>query len=228
MIGTILGSILGFAVGMVQSVQLQPTDSVFKRGLVFIGREVCRFYVWIFRGTPMMVQAMMIYYGPAQLFDIHLPAVTAGLLVLSLNTGAYMAETVRGGILSVDPGQMEGAATLGMTHYRTMMTVTLPQAFRNILPQIGNNLVSCIKDSSVLSVITVNELFYASRAAAGTYFKFFEVFFVTCLIYLVLTSLFTWLMGLVEKWVDGRDSYELVSQEAIDQALAGNWSSIRV
>lgn len=225
-VGTVLGTLIGLGIGIVLTVPDDLNGSFLKRGLLRLTKEIMHFYVWFFRGTPMMVQAMLIFYAPAQLWGIRMDPIAAGLIVLSINTGAYMAETVRGGILSVGNGQMEGAKALGLSHLRTMLLITLPQAFRNIMPQIGNNLVSSIKDSSVLSVITVNELFYASRAAAGVYFKFFEIFFITCLIYLVLTSLASHLIGWVEKRMDGPKSYELVEEAAIDHAIAGDLSAI--
>ena len=110
-------------------------------------------YVEFFRGTPMMVQAMFIYYGSAYLFNINMSMWFAAFFVVSINTGAYMAETVRGGILSIDEGQTEAAKAIGMTHVQTMMSVILPQALRNIMPQIGNNLIINIKDTCVLSII---------------------------------------------------------------------------
>ena len=127
-------------------------------------------YVEFFRGTPMMVQAMFIYYGSAYLFNINMSMWFAAFFVVSINTGAYMAETVRGGILSVDEGQTEAAKAIGMTHVQTMMNVILPQALRNIMPQIGNNLIINIKDTCVLSIIGIVELFYTTKGVAGAYY----------------------------------------------------------
>ena len=115
----------------------------------------------------MIVQAMVVYYGAMSLFDIDMSAMFAGFLVVSINTGAYMAETVRGGIESIDEGQREAAVAIGMDHFQTMRYVVLPQALRNIMPQIGNNLIINIKDTSVLNVISVTELYFASKSAAG-------------------------------------------------------------
>ena len=108
----------------------------------------------------MIVQAVFIYYGAAQIFNIQMGMWQSAFLIVSINTGAYMAESVRGGIISVDPGQTEGAKAIGMTHVQTMTNVILPQAFRNILPQIGNNLIINIKDTSVLSIISIVDLFF--------------------------------------------------------------------
>ena len=116
-------------------------------------RLILNVYVEFFRGTPMMAQAMFIYYGLMPLLGINSTITQAAYFILSINTGAYMAETVRGGILSIDPGQTEGAKSIGMTHVQTMIYVILPQALRNLMPQIGNNLIINIKDTSVLSIV---------------------------------------------------------------------------
>ena len=135
----------------------------------------------------MIVQAVFIYYGAAQIFNIQMGMWQSAFLIVSINTGAYMAESVRGGIISVDPGQTEGAKAIGMTHVQTMTNVILPQAFRNILPQIGNNLIINIKDSSVLSVIGVFDLMYATTTVAGVYYRQMEVYCVALVVYLILT-----------------------------------------
>ena len=149
--------------------------------------KVLNAYVELFRGTPMIVQAMVVYYGAMSMFNIDMSPMFAGFLVVSINTGAYMAETVRGGIESIDPGQREAAVAIGMDHFQTMRCVILPQALRNIMPQIGNNLIINIKDTSVLNVISVTELYFASKSAAGVYYRYFEIFFITCVIYFIMT-----------------------------------------
>ena len=140
----------------------------------------------------MMAQAMFIYYGLLPMLGINMSMWGAAYFILSINTGAYMAETVRGGILSIDPGQTEGAKAIGMTHVQTMLYVILPQALRNIMPQIGNNLIINIKDSCVLSVIGVTELLYKTKAAAGALYMNFEAY--TCLLYTSLAILFSVVM----------------------------------
>jgi putative lysine transport system permease protein len=152
----------------------------------------------------MIVQAMVLYYGSSQLLGWDLSAILAGILIVSINTGAYMAEIIRGGIDSIDRGQTEAAQAIGMNHVKTMVYVILPQAIRNILPATGNELVVNIKDTSVLNVISVTELFFMSKSAAGTYMRYFEVFFVTSVIYLILTFTVTRLLRLLEKKLDGQ------------------------
>lgn len=136
----------------------------------------------------MMAQAMFIYYGLLPMLGINMSMWGAAYFILSINTGAYMAETVRGGILSIDPGQTEGAKAIGMTHVQTMLYVILPQALRNIMPQIGNNLIINIKDSCVLSVIGVTELLYKTKAAAGALYMNFEAYTITMIVYFIMTS----------------------------------------
>lgn len=214
-ISTAVGCLIGFGVGIVQTT---PTDK--EHPVKYFLMKVVRFlldaYVEIFRGTPMMVQAMFIYYGLAQLFNIHLGTMEAALFIVSINTGAYMAETVRGGILSIDPGQTEGAKAIGMTHVQTMNAVILPQALRNIMPQIGNNLIINIKDTCVLSVIGTVELFFATKSVAGAMYTYFEAFAITMVIYFVLTFSCSRLLRLWESKMDGPDSYELYDLATTD------------
>lgn len=214
-ISTAVGCLIGFGVGIVQTTPADKAHPV-KYILMKLVRFLLDAYVEIFRGTPMMVQAMFIYYGLAQLFNIHLGTMEAALFIVSINTGAYMAETVRGGILSIDPGQTEGAKAIGMTHVQTMNAVILPQALRNIMPQIGNNLIINIKDTCVLSVIGTVELFFATKSVAGAMYTYFEAFTITMVIYFVLTFSCSRLLRLWESKMDGPDSYELYDLATTD------------
>lgn len=214
-ISTAVGCLIGFGVGIVQTTPADKAHPV-KYILMKLVRFLLDAYVEIFRGTPMMVQAMFIYYGLAQLFNIHLGTMEAALFIVSINTGAYMAETVRGGILSIDPGQTEGAKAIGMTHVQTMNAVILPQALRNIMPQIGNNLIINIKDTCVLSVIGTVELFFATKSVAGAMYTYFEAFTITMAIYFVLTFSCSRLLRLCESKMDGPDSYELYDLATTD------------
>ncbi len=216
-VGTAAGCLIGFLVGLVQTIPSTPQDGPVKRVALRAGKFLLGIYVGFFRGTPMIAQAMVFYYGIVQLTGFKISALLAGLIVVSINTGAYMAETVRGGIQSIDPGQVEGAKAIGMTHGRTMLRIILPQAFRNIIPQIGNNLVGNIKDTSVLSVISVNELFFIGRSASGAYFRYFETFFIICVIYLILTYSATWLLNFLEKKMAGPASYKLATEYLDDK-----------
>ena len=166
----------------------------------------------------MIVQAMGIYYGAMQYMGLRMSPLFAAIFVTSINTGAYMAEIIRGGIISVDRGQKEAATAVGMTHWQAMTGVVLPQAVRNIMPSIGNEFVVNIKDSSVLNVISVGELYFMSKSAAGTYARYFEVFFITACIYFVLTFTVTRLLRLIEKKMDGSGHYTICGSQTDSQS----------
>lgn len=210
--GTVFGFIIGMLVATVKTVECRRTDPVLKRIVVKFFHILMDVYIEVFRGTPMIVQAMVIYYGLFQ--NVSIGKMASAVFIVSINTGAYMAEIIRGGIISVDPGQTEGALSIGMTHVQSMVFVVLPQAIRNIMPSIGNEFVVNIKDSSVLSVISVFELFFAGKSAAGTYLKYFEVFFIIAAIYFVLTFTVTRLLRLIEKKMDGPDSYVIMGSQS--------------
>ncbi len=207
-VGTIIGCLIGFIVGIIQTIPTSPNDSGLKKVGLKVVNAILSVYVEVFRGTPMMVQAMVIYYG-AMYINIDMSMWTAAFFIVSINTGAYMAETMRGGIHSIDAGQTEGAKAIGMNHIQTMLNVILPQAIRNIMPQIGNNLIINIKDCSVLSVISVTELFFVGKSVAGSYYATFQSFLIVSCIYLIMTVTFSRLLRLVERKMDGKDSYSL-------------------
>ena len=208
--GTLCGCLLGFIIGIIQATDIKQQDNIVKKVLLAVPWLIAKIYVTVFRGTPMIVQAMVIYYGSSQLFGIDLPPFQAAIFIILLNTGAYMSETVRGGINSIDIGQIEGAKALGMGYVPMMLYINLPQTFKIIAPQIGNTFVSNIKDTSVLNVISVTELFYITKVAAGTYFRMFEAYTITALIYLTLTVIFNGLLKLLEKYLAGKESYEVL------------------
>lgn len=208
-LATLASCVIGLAVGIVQTIPTDRRRAPVRWGLLGAVKILLSAYVEIFRGTPMMVQAMFIFYGVSMLTGVTMPYMTAALLIVSINTGAYMAETVRGGILSIDPGQTEGARAIGMTHVQTMVNVILPQALRNIMPQIGNNLIINIKDTCVLSCISVVELFFASKGVAGAYYWYFETYAVVMVIYFVLTFACSRLLRLIERRMDGPANFDL-------------------
>ena len=214
-ISTAIGCLIGFGVGIVQTIPADRREQPVRWWIMRVVRFVLGAYVEIFRGTPMMVQAMFIFYGMAMLWNIHLAMLPAALLIVSINTGAYMAETVRGGILSIDCGQTEGAKAIGMTHVQTMLYVILPQALRNIMPQIGNNLIINIKDTCVLSVIGTVELFYTAKGVAGAEYAYFQAFTITMAIYFVLTFVCSRILRLLENRMDGSDSYDLATTDTL-------------
>ncbi len=214
--GTVIGFVIGLLVAVLKTIPINPGDNWLKKGMLYILRFLLASYIEVFRGTPMIVQAVVIFYGAMQYMGIDLPSTTAAIIVISINTGAYMAEIIRGGIISVDSGQTEGAHSLGMTHWQTMVNVVLPQAVRNIMPSIGNEFVVNIKDSSVLNVIALSELFFTAKSVSGTYYKFFESFFIAAVIYFVLTFTTTRILRLIEKKMDGPQNYRIIPGSQTD------------
>jgi putative lysine transport system permease protein len=207
LIGTVFGAIIGLLAGVIRTIP-KPEKGA-KRSLLKIINVILSIYIEFFRGTPMIVQAMVIFYGSALAFGLDMNPLTAAMFIVSINTGAYMAEFVRGGVLSIDKGQFEAAHALGMNHIQTMFNVVLPQVIRNILPATGNQFVINIKDTSVLNVISVTELFFQTKSIAGNNFRYFESFFVACVIYFVLTFTVTIILRLIEKKLDGPDNYTM-------------------
>ena len=214
-VSTAIGCIIGLGVGVVQTIPLTKKDSKLKKIVVHLCRAILTVYVEVFRGTPMMIQAMFIYYGLPIMFGLKLSAWPTAFIVVSINTGAYMAETVRGGILSIDPGQTEGAKAIGMNHIQTMLYIIMPQTLRNIMPQIGNNLIINIKDTCVLMVIGVTELFFRHTAVTGAMYTFFESSTITMIIYLTMTLVLSRLLRWVEKKMDGTDNYDLATTDTL-------------
>ena len=223
---TAIGCVIGFLCGVLNTIPCAPGDSPVKKFFLKLIRAIVRIYVEVFRGTPMVLQAVFLYYGlpyftnGAQRFD---NIWAAAILVVSINTGAYMAESVRGGIISVDPGQTEGAKAIGMTHVQTMLNVILPQALRNIMPQIGNNYIINVKDTSVMFIIGFTEFFAQHRYIVGVNNMYFPSATIEMIGYLTLTLIASLILRLVEKLMDGSDSYELAQGDQLVMA-AGTYS----
>lgn len=206
-VGTLAGFLIGLLVAAVKTIPVQRRNAWFLRPVGFLLSA----YIEIVRGTPMLVQALIVHYS---LFvRIGMPSLVSAIIIISVNTGAYMAEIVRGGIISVDKGQTEGAQAIGLTHAKTMFYVVLPQAIRNIMPSIGNEFVVNIKDSSVLSVISITELMFAAKQAGGAYMQFVPSYCICAVIYFVLTFTVTRLLRLAEKKMDGPDSYVICGSQ---------------
>ena len=227
--GTVLGFLIGLLVAIVRTVAMprsrdprrqsraERVSLAVRRTLLRAVQILMNVYIQVFRGTPMIVQAVVIYYG-AQYAGIYMDTTFAAIFIISINTGAYMAEIIRGGIVSVDKGQFEAAHAIGMTHWQTMTTVVLPQAIRNILPSVGNEFIVNIKDSSVLNVISVSELFFQAKSAAGAYYRYFEVYFIIACIYLVLTLSVSRILVWVERKMDGPDNYVIHGSQSDSRA----------
>lgn len=214
--GTGVGLLLGIFLAYGKNVKIKQTDNNAIKTLKGICLGFCNIYSSVLRGTPMMVQALIFKYGcsaiginwndltpPGEISSLFNGWLIAGLIVITLNTAAYMGEIVRSGLNGVDQGQFEGARSLGMSASRTSWCIILPQAIRNALPTIGNELIVNIKDSSVLNVIMVTELYYRLNTIAGREYAFLECYIILAMIYLVLTLLASGALKLVEKKLDG-------------------------
>lgn len=214
-VGTVIGCLIGFIVGIIQTLPADKNDPLAKRVILAAVKTLMKIYVEVFRGTPMIVQAVFIYYGIRLAFGLSMSMWAAAFFIVSINTGAYMAETVRGGILSIDSGQTEGAKAIGMSHVQTMLHVILPQAFRNIIPQIGNNFIINIKDTSVLSVISITDLFFVHKSVVGALYLYFQSATIVMAIYLTLTLTSSFLLRKLESKLDGDDSYDLATTDTL-------------
>ena len=210
-IGTLLGFLLGAIIGIISDTRTSNEDALLKSLVVKLLKFISAVFVEIFRGTPMIVQAMIIYYGMLQA-GFQITSVVAGVLVVVLNTGAYMAETVRAGIKSIDVGQREGAAAMGMSGIQTMTSIILPQAIKNIMPEMSNLFLTNLKMTSVLNVIGVSELFLMAKTAGGTYYKYFESYLVIAVIYFVLCFVFNRIFQYIEHRMADKDHYVLAAE----------------
>ncbi|MEH7391171.1 amino acid ABC transporter permease [Bacillus sp. JJ1503] len=211
-IGTVIGGIIGLLAGVIRTIPV-PENKI-KRIFLKVVNAILSMYIEFFRGTPMIVQAMVIFYGSALAFGIDMNVTVAAIVIVSINTGAYMAEIVRGGVISIDRGQFEAAQAVGMNHVQTMLNVVLPQVIRNILPATGNQFIINIKDTSVLNVIGVTELYFQTKTVAGISFKYFEPFFVACVLYFVMTFTVTLILRYWERKLDGPENYSMIETKA--------------
>ncbi len=210
--GTLFGFIIGLFIAVVRTIPVSKSDSAVKRVALKIVNTILTAYIEIVRGTPMLVQALIVHYSLFVKLGIN--SLVSAMIIISFNTAAYMAEIARGGIMSIDKGQFEGAHSVGMSHFQTMLHVILPQAVRNIMPSIGNELVVNIKDSSVLSVIAITELMFIAKQAGGTYAKFVPAYVICAIIYFILTFTVTRLLRLIEKKLNGSASYTICGSQS--------------
>ena len=188
---TSLSVLLGLLIGTFVGMGRLSRNPVFSRPATV--------YVEFIRGTPLLVQIYIIYFGLPSL-GLNLPKFPAGIIALGINSGAYVAEIVRAGIQSISHGQYEAARSLGLTHWQAMRYIILPQAFRNILPALGNEFIALTKDSSLVSVIAITELLRAGQIVISRTFQSFSVYFAVALLYFVMT--FT--MSRMVRWVEKR------------------------
>ena len=213
LVGTLIGLVIGLLTGIIRTTPFSKNKIL--RTLHKIVNGIIAVYIEIFRGTPMMVQAMVIYWGYAFMNGGNtLPLIPAGIFIVSINTGAYMAEIVRGGIISIDKGQFEGAYSVGMTHWQAMMYVVIPQVMRNILPSVSNEFVINIKDTSVLNVIGVAELYYMAGVIKAISFQTFQTYAVVCVLYFAMTFSVTRILRVIEKKLNGKENYTICGSQS--------------
>ena len=228
-VATLIGCLIGLVCGVLNTIPCSKQDPFIKRFFLMLIRGIVRVYVEVFRGTPMVLQAVFVFFGLPYFTDGQIAFTGmdglwwASIIVVSVNTGAYMAESVRGGIVSIDPGQTEGAKALGMNHVQTMTKVILPQALRNIIPQIGNNFIINIKDTSVMFVIGFVEFFAVHRNVVGLNLLYFPSAVIEMVGYLAMTLIASFALRFLEKKLDGASNYELVQVDSLTMT-AGTYS----
>lgn len=187
-VGTLGGFILSLFLTILRTQEIdRRRDNPLSIFLKKLGQGFSSIYITVFRGTPMIVQAMIFYYGIAPLGISWWRPLVAGLFVVTLNTTAYIAEVIRSGINGIDKGQMEAARSLGFSRKQSMFQIVLPQAIKNSLPAIGNEFIVNLKDTAVLSVIGVVDIFKATQSATSSNYRIVEGFFIAAIIYLILT-----------------------------------------
>ena len=215
-VGTVVGLFLGIPLAYGKRIKINENDPKLKKILFTVIKWICNIYSTVLRGTPMMVQALIFKFAsqaigiswgnisfPSQVLNVFNGWFFAGLIVITFNTAAYMGEVVISGINGVDSGQIEGAKSLGISPIRTTFSIVLPQALKNSLPTIGNELIINIKDSSVLNVIAVTELYYRLISIASSTYSFLEAYMLLAIIYLIMTLLTSLVLKIVEKFLDG-------------------------
>lgn len=185
--GLFFGFFLGSGAGLMK---------ISRNGLV---RLLAGSYIESIRGTPMLVQAMFLYYGVPLAIGIRIAPITAGIIIIAVNSGAYIAEIVRGAVQSINPGQMEAGRSIGLTHTQAMFFVVWPQALKRMIPPLGNQFIISLKDTSLLMVIGVGELMRTGQEITAVNFRAFEVYMAVGLVYLAMTMTIAKLMKIMEK-----------------------------
>ncbi|NJB66585.1 glutamine transport system permease protein [Desulfobaculum xiamenense] len=193
---TLGGLSLGFILGTVAG--------LLKLSKSFALRKAAGFYIEIIRGTPMLVQAMFLYFGLPMALGLRIPPIVAGIIVIAVNSGAYIAEIVRGAVQSIDPGQMEAGRSIGLTRGQTMRYIIWPQAFKRMIPPLGNQFIISLKDTSLLMVIGVSELMRTGQEITAVNFRAFEVYMTVGLVYLAMTLTIARCLRHVEKRMASR------------------------
>lgn len=192
----VLGLLLGILVGtLIAVVRILPKYRVFPRIL----DKICSVYVGFFRGTPIVVQLLLAYYVLLPLMGLNFPAVSVCVVVFGLNSGAYVSEMMRGGIQSVDPGQLEAGRAVGLSFSTSMLRIVIPQAIKNILPSLGNEFISLIKETSVASFVTTVDIYKAFNSIANHSYEYIVPYLAMALVYIILVAVITLLVKLMER-----------------------------
>ena len=195
-IGTLIGTLIGLLVGVIRTIPV-PERGI-KKVFLKIINIILSIYIEFFRGTPMIVQAMVIFYGSAQAFGIDINKIVAGLFIVSINTGAYMSEIVRGGIVSIDKGQFEGAEVLGLSKKDTFFRIIMPQALKRIFPPVANEIITLVKDTALVYVVGLDELLKVAKIASNRLSSIMP-FVVIGVVYLLFNGLITKVLESIEK-----------------------------
>ena len=192
----VLGLFIGIVLGtLIATVRVLPKYSRISRIL----NGICTFYVGLFRGTPIVVQLLVFYYVMLPILGLKLSSVNVAICVFGLNSGAYISEIMRGGILSVDPGQMEGGRSVGLSYSTTMLKIVIPQAVKNILPTLGNEFIALIKETSVVSFVGAMDLYVAFNYIGSNSYEFMVPYLVMALIYIVIVCIITIAIKIMER-----------------------------
>ena len=192
----VCGLILGILIGtIIATVRVLPKYKVFPRVL----NGICSFYVALFRGTPMVVQLLVFYYVLLPIIGWNINGVQVSMLVFGLNSGAYISAIMRSGIQSVDPGQMEAGRAVGLSFGASMTKIVIPQAVKNILPTLGNEFISLIKETSVVSFVGAADLYVAFNYIGTNNYEFMVPYLVMALIYIALVLVITLLIKILER-----------------------------
>lgn len=192
----VFGLVVGFILGsIIATIKIIPSEMF----IVKFFKRVCDLYVMLFRGTPMVVQLLLMHFALFPLLNLNIDSVVEASIIFGLNSSAYMSEILRGGINSIDYGQMEAGRSLGLGFTKTMVKVVLPQAIKNILPTLGNEFIALIKETSVVSFIAVVDLTKSLKAIAESTYEYFVPYIALALVYLVLVLLISLLVRFLEK-----------------------------
>ena len=196
MIIAVMGLLIGIVIGtLIATVRVMPK---YKKA-VRVMDKFCSFYVGLFRGTPMVVQLLVFYYVMLPLTGIKMSSVLVAITVFGLNSGAYISEIMRGGILSVDPGQMEGGRSVGLSYGTTMLKIVIPQAVKNILPTMGNEFIALVKETSVVSFVGAKDLYLAFQSIGSGTYEYMVPYLAMAIIYIVIVCLITLGIKIMER-----------------------------